>query len=574
MAEPNYGPSAASLATAAASAYDESSTKLLADINADIARTATEMNDAIVRGMSPEEQAGLNQRLSALTQRAKAVIESSQGAYQYAQEQSTAAANLYSEQMQQAQAAQRQLAAQAFGQSQAVPTPGGYDRFSAEGGRAIRESAGATMAAIGGEASVPSGLLPNVPGLVTPGRPEAAGGLVGVSLGGAQLFNRALNASQARALAELQGQQLALATQLELSANEAAREREEKERDRVAQYKISALLSAQGIAAQIGSTRAELLAKAAGSDTRTGKQIAQAELDAYDKKSAIDWKYTQKQIAAQAKSQGLSKEDTAMLQMQADEVLGGSTIPGRLLNNALKIMGNLPTNSKTGEILGALPGDKGKWYLDAGVLLYDRDGNGKATPQPVQIDQIIRRVNAKLGQISTLPKNKQAEAWGKFWDDTTTGLGDAVARRALAIITSAPDALNQNWYFELLTKGTAGTGRTLTPAAEAAADQRRADKLPPVSPTPSPSPGPRPTPTQPVRINPSAQPKDVSEARNVIEASKLAEAGARQPERFALPNGVNVNVFTYKGKRYASPIGSTAEVYEWNDAKKSLGKRV
>jgi len=475
MAEINYGESDAAKAAKAVEAFDTSSGETLADINADIAKTSAEMEAAIVRGMSPQEQAALTQKLAALSDRAKAVIDASKGAYQFSIDQSKIAADEYSTQMQAAQAAQRQLAGQAFGQLQAAPALGGYDRNIAEGSRAIKETAGAYMAALGGEGSVPVGLLPTMPGLITPGQQGTAGGLVGVSLGTSQLFNRALSASQARALAELQGQQLSLATQLEISASDAAREREERERAEVRQYKTSALLNAQGIAAQIGKTRAELVAAAAGADTRTGKQKAEAELAAYDKKSAIDWKYTQKQIAAQAKARGLSSEETALLQQQASEALGASTLPGTILNNALNRVAFLPSNRQNGMLIGRdgkplrIDGDRGVWYLDAGTLLYDADGTGKKTPAPFAVDQMVQRVNAKLGQIATLPAGQRKQAWTEFWNNTKTGLGDATARRALAIIVGSTDALNPNWYFELLTKGTFGTGKTLTPAAEAAA---------------------------------------------------------------------------------------------------------
>jgi len=577
MAEINYGESDAAKAAKAAAAFETSSGETLADINADIAKTSAEMEAAIVKGMSPQEQAALTQKLAALSDRAKAVIDASKGAYQFSIDQSKIAADEYATQMQAAQTAQRQLAGQAFGQLQAAPALGGYDRNIAEGSRAIKETAGAYMAALGGEGSVPVGLLPTMPGLITPGQQGTAGGLVGVSQGTSQLFNRALSASQARAFAELQGQQLALASQLEINAADAARAREEKEREEIRQYRTTALLNAQNIAAQIGKTRAELLAAAAGADTRTGKQRAEAELAAYDKKAAIDWKYTQKQIAAQAKAKGMSAEESAMQQYDLDASLGATSIPGQLFNNSLKYLSALPTDRTTGTLLGRdgkplkIAGDRGTWTLDAGVLYYDIDGpTGKQPSRPVPMDQIVKKVNAKLGQIQSLPKNKQREAWDSFWSDTKVGLADPTQRRALAILVGSDDALNSSWYFDLLTKGTYGSGRTFTPAAEAAAKANQTK----VTEQPKVIPGLPFKPAVTVQINPSAKPKDVSQAKNLIEASKLAEGGARQPERFALPNGVNVNVFTYNGKRYASPIGSTAEVYEWDDNKKALGKRV
>jgi hypothetical protein len=307
MAEINYGQSAADLAAAAAESYDKSSQENLANINREIADESARMEAAIVAGMTPQETAAMNARINALKERAANVIASSRGAYQFAQEQATAASNLYSTQMEELQTAQRSLAAQALGQAQAPAGVGGYNRFTAEGTRALRENAAASMAAVGGEGGIPiSSLVP------TTGLMQTAGtGLTGIEKERSLLFGRALTAGQARSLAEIQGQQMALATELELRANEAASEREQKERQRVADFKTSMFQYSTQLAAQIGTTLADLRAKAAGADTRTGKQIADAELKLYERKAAIDWKNTMKEIAARAKAAGVSSTEIA-----------------------------------------------------------------------------------------------------------------------------------------------------------------------------------------------------------------------------------------------------------------------
>ena len=76
-----------------------------------------------------------------------------------------------------------------------------------------------------------------------------------------------------------------------------------------------------------------------------------------------------------------------------------------------------------------------------------------------------------------------------------------------------------------------------------------------------------------VAVNPGAETKDVSSAKDLYEGAKQAEAGKKQPERYSV-DGIVYNVFTYKGKRYASPVGSIGEVYTWDDVLKTKGNRV
>ena len=59
------------------------------------------------------------------------------------------------------------------------------------------------------------------------------------------------------------------------------------------------------------------------------------------------------------------------------------------------------------------------------------------------------------------------------------------------------------------------------------------------------------------------------------DAQKAAESGKEQSRMITMPNGVTYTVFTYKGKTYASPVGSTGEIYPYDpNSKNPLGKRV
>jgi hypothetical protein len=501
----NYGPSAAKLAEASAAAYEQGSAATLADINRQIAEESARMEAGVVAGMSPEETASMNARVNALKERAANVIASSQGAYQFAQQQAQSSADLYTRQMEELQTAQRNLAAQALGQARTNLSPVDAGRFTSEGLRSIAENAASVMATVGGERGLPAGSLVPTAGLVETG----GAGLTGIQGQQNLLFGRALTAGQARAFSELQAQQMALATQIETQARESSAEREQRERQRVSDFRSSMFQYATQLAAQIGNNLNELKAKAAGADTRSGKKVAQAELDAYEKKSAINWKFTLKQIQAQARGQGLSKEETAMLEFDANQQRGNNEPLGKLLSGGLLNIPNLTTDTITGRILNAdgkplsLPGDRGQWFLDAGVLLYDPDGTGKKTAVNPQVDQLVMRVNAKIGQIMTLPKKQRGAAWDAFWNDSTTGLYNQTARKALAVVLGTPDALNSKWYKERLLNGIpspyAGMGykelrdvynRMIT--TESLPRFGGSDTMAPPQPSPRPGPSPQP----------------------------------------------------------------------------------
>lgn len=460
MAEINYGKSPAELAAAQAAAYEQGGAATLADVNREIAAESARMEAAIVAGMSPEETAGMNARINALKERAANVIASSQGAYQFAQEQAKASADLYATQMEELQTAQRNLAAQALGQGQAVSTPGGgYNRFTAEGTRAIRENAAAAMAAIGGEGGVPGSALVPTTGLV-----ETTGtGLTGIERERSLLFGRALTAGQSRALAEIQGQQMALATQLELQASEAAREREAKERARVSDFKTSMFQYATQLAAQIGTTLADLKAKAAGADTRTGKQIADAELKLYERKAGIDWKNTMKEIAARAKAQGVSPAEQAAIIASANRELGSSNLFAKTFGDVVSRLQYVPKvtsdpiarqqgmlgkyDKETKSVLPISFDKKDRWYYADGLLQVDTDGAGEQPLQQVDVQGLLDEITAKLGELSTIPANKRAKAWDDYYSDPA-GMGNKYNRRAMAVLFGDQGPLRAGWWLE------------------------------------------------------------------------------------------------------------------------------
>lgn len=461
----NYGPSAAQLATASAGAYEQGSAATLADINRQIADESARMEAAIVAGMSPQETEAMNARVNALKQRAANVIASSEGAYQFAQEQATAAADLYAKQTQDVQAAQRALAAQALGQAQTGAMPGGgYSRFTAEGARSLRENAAAAMAAVGGEGGVPASALVPTAGLV----PTSGTGLTGAQQQQALLFGRALTAGQARALSEIQAQQMALATDIELKAQEAAREREAKERARVTDFRTSMFQYATQLAAQIGTNLAELKAKAAGADTRTGKQIADAELKLYERKAAIDWKNTMKEIAARAKASGASAADVAAAQAQANYALGGSTDFGKFITNKVNQLAYIPTDRAAGGVVLSTERDKDgkfkpltftgkdRFYVNQGVLIYNENPAGKNSKDSIVDITKMNEVLAVIGDIQTRKPAEQAKLWNQYWN-SQAGLGDLVTRRAVAAIIGSKEAVNSQWWLNSIQGKTAGS---------------------------------------------------------------------------------------------------------------------
>lgn len=484
----NYGPSAASLAGASAGAYEQESAATLADINRQIADESARMEAAIVAGMSPAETEAMNARVNALKQRAANVIAASQGAYQFAQQQAATAADIYAKQTEELQTAQRALAAQALGQGQAAALPGGgYSRFTAEGTRALRENAAAAMAAVGGEGGVPATALVPTPGLVQ----TAGTGVSGVQKEQALLFGRALTAGQARALAELQGQQMALATDIENKAREAAMEREQKERQRVTDFKTSMFQYATQLAAQIGTNLAELRAKAAGADTRTGKQIADAELKLYERKAEIDWKNTMKEIAARSKAAGASAAEVAAQQAQANYALGGSTDFGKFVTNKANTFGYMPTGA--GGVVLSTERENGKfkpwsytgkdrWYINQGVMLYEENPGAKNSV-PVTLDPYgkLNEVIAVLGDIQATKPADRAKKWTQYWN-SPAGLGDLTARRALALVMGTKEATNSQWWLNNIQGKNVGsfTPELVKQVTEQKAQEQRAKNTPTV----------------------------------------------------------------------------------------------
>lgn len=476
----NYGPSAAQLAASAATAYEQGSQATLADINRQIAEESARMEAAVVAGMSPEETAALNARVNALKERAANVIASSQGAYQFAQQQAAASADIYAKQMEELQTAQRALAAQALGQAQATAMPGGgYSRFTAEGTRALRENAAAAMAAVGGEGGVPASALVPTPGLMQ----TAGTGVSGVQREQALLFGRALTAGQARALSEIQAQQMALATDIETRAREAAMEREQKERQRVADFRTSMFQYATQLAAQIGNNLADLRAKAAGADTRTGKQLADAELKLYERKAEIDWKNTMREIAARAKAAGATPAEVAAQQAQANYALGGNTDFGKFVTNKAGTFSFMPTGAggivlspdrnKKGEFKPWSYTGKDRWYINEGVMLYEENPGAKNSV-PVTLDPYgkLNEVIAVLGDIQASKPTERAKKWTQYWN-SPAGLGDLTTRRALALVMGTKEATNSQWWLNNIQGKTTGT---FTPGLQQESQQRKQDQ--------------------------------------------------------------------------------------------------
>ena len=310
----NYGESQAQLAQRGVGAYTTAAQNNLANVKAELDKVAGELAAGIQVGMTPEETATLNARLNNLKNQAQTITGQVQASYDFATKQSQTSQQEYNQQILAMQEAQRRATGQTISQLQSVPTPGGYSSVVAENEENIRRQAAAEQAFMTGRGSVPADMQRITPGLL-PSSTGTQGGVIGVSGGTQKLFESALSSAQQSALTNLATSQLRIQQELESEARTAASERETKQRDKYENFRIASLNSIVNLTSDIGNKTAELEAAAASADTRSGRQVAMAELDAYKKKTAIDLSNDLSRIRAQARSAGLSKNEVADIDM-------------------------------------------------------------------------------------------------------------------------------------------------------------------------------------------------------------------------------------------------------------------
>ena len=586
----NYGESEAVLAQRGVSAYNTAAQSNIANVKAQLDEVAAQLAAGIQKGMTPEETAALNARLNNLKSQAQTLTGQTQASYDFATKQSQTSQQEYNQQILAMQEAQRRLTAQTLSQLQSVPTPGGYSSSQAESAENIRRQAAAQQAFMTGSASVPADMQRIIPGL-TEESIATKGGVVGVSGGSQKLFESALSSAQQSALANLRTSQLRLQQELESEARTAASERERKQREKYEDFKIAAANSIVTLTSQIGSKTAELEAAAASADTRTGKQIAMAELDDYKKKQSIALSNDLARIRAQAKSVGLSKQEIIDIDYNNKVKLGQTTNLGAFVSSRINTLRTSPRiaisryNPKTGKDettrldpntgkqvpLMALPNEAG-FVTDTkgGILspsgtgkdgfLLDRYGNltyyaDRSNPDPknqqaIDLYDLSNRIGVGLGSAAiaknAAARNKELDEWFK---DPKIGLGDSVIKYAATVLLGNSAGTVEYWKKSFTSNLDFGVS-----------------KLPPVTQQTTkakvPTPGPQRSPVpQSGFVNPSAPILNITNAFNLREAAKDAEAGRIQSRMFYAPNNVVYNMFIYKGNTYYSPKGSTAEIY-------------
>ena len=562
--------SESSMKQAQAAAYEQSIQPSIDQLNKQLTDTVAEMNAKIVTGMSEGEKADLQGRIEQLKTQYADAISRSQGQFAFAQKAAETSSAATQQGLQDVFKAQQALAAQALGQT-AVAAPGsGYIADVAGAQRAAQQAAAAGMAVTGGDLSVPQGALVRTPALAAgPGTTLAgatAGGLIGVSAATADLYKQMLEGSRARALTDLEAQRTAIDQTIRLTADQAARQREAEQRGKVDSFKQQALMNIMSITASKQETLAGLQAAVAAASTMTERQKAQLELDKFSKQEKIRLENDLKRINAQNKAGGgggVTAAEKAQAKAAGEFALGIAKLPDSVLQTGLAMF-TRGLNQKNAFTKNGVAYD-----ATSGLYTVSVTAGGKASTETLDPTQVFLKLQSAAGAAAGKSQAEQLRMFKLAFsglDASTLSLPDRTFLRAVyGDKAGTPEYWLgvANGKIKLPAPQPLGTGTVLLPPVGT-----------PTQRTPNPQPGTRPTPPVTVPINPNAKPKDVSEARTIVEASRMAEGGAKQPERFSLPNGVNVNVFTYKGKRYASPIGMTTEIYEWNDAKKSLGRRV
>lgn len=584
----NYGESQAVLAQRGVDAFNTASQNNIANVKAELDKVAAELAAGIQVGMTPAETAALNTRLNNLKSQAQTLTGEVQASYDFATGQSKISNQEYNQQILAMQEAQRRNTAQTLNQLQSVSTPGGYSSVIAENEENIRRQAAAEQAFMTGRGSVPADMQRITPGLLPPST-ATQGGVIGVTGGTQQLFQSALSSAQQSALANLSTSQLRLQQELESEARATASAREAKQREKYEDFKIAAVNSIVNLTSNIGSKTAELEAAAASADTRSGRQVANAELDQFKKQSAITLSNQLATIRAQARSAGFSQEQV----VEADYInkvrVGKDLNLGAFVTSRINTLRSSPRivperfNPATGKMettrldpntgkqvpLMALPNEagfvtdtKGKiltltgkdgFLLDSfGTLTYygDQSSSDPKNQQTIDLYDLNNRIGVGLGSASiakdAAARNKVLSEW---FSDPKLGIGDPVIRKAVSVLLGSSAASGPEYWQKSFTSNL----------------DFGVSKLPPVTPTtkakvPTPSPQRSPVP-QSGFVNPSAPILNITNAFNLIEAAKNAEAGKIQSRMYYAPNNVVYNMFTYKGKTYYSPKGSTAEVY-------------
>jgi len=404
-----YGTSEQQKATAAAGAFGAASNRTLADLDARIKQIAADVTSGIVAGMTPQELADKNAELDALKTQAEAVTRGVQGGYEFVRQEADITAEQTARQLAEAQAQQAAMARAAIQSTAGGGTRSGlYQPSVADATRAQERIAAATQAYLGGNLSVAPEMLPRVQGLGTSTGAEL--GLAGISRADSSAFTRAMTAVEAQTLAEIARDKMMLGTQIESSFRKEARDREANQRQQ-AQAQVNQLtqmlLTQQ---AQAALTQSQLEAAAAGADTRTGKQKAQAELETFKEQERIRHNYAMREIAARGQEAGLSPSQIAQQQSIVNQQAGRNTYLNDMLSSA-----------QARSYINALPKSaveaataKSKFYSD-GVTVYYAPNGAEGDSVPVNVQALQTALIEQAGATKNLPDVKQRQEAFAQW---------------------------------------------------------------------------------------------------------------------------------------------------------------
>jgi hypothetical protein len=450
----NYGLSEAQRLGQAASAYDVQSAQSVTDLEQSYKDKVNELAKGIVTGMTQQEKDLLEKQVADLGNRYSQAISATQGQFAFAQQQAETTAAAMADQYAQMQDAQRALAEQALGAARTTTTPGGMTAAQRDAILQAQQVGAANLAYVGGAGAVPQELL----------APEqrGTGGLMGVASLARNLYSQSLEAQKAASRAQLEGSRVNLQTALEARALESALAREQKERDRLREFELTGFNAVLAAKQERDNKLAELLAAAAGADTRTEKDKALAELDMYQKKSDIELKNQLKIIGAQAKASGSTGVSQAASDLDA-EITGRASAFGKNLLNAIMMrpqgrptgtsfnLGgskiNIKINGKPATIddlwnanklpaAFAVPGVAGMFYMSGNNVVHEVKVNGVPQAQYYPLENLNKQLNTLAGYLQKQKVSKdQAYAYA---NNVIGGLSDQ-ERLALRYLLGTAD---------------------------------------------------------------------------------------------------------------------------------------
>jgi len=387
MATPiNYGVSDQALAQAAANTFAAQTGQSLDAMKNEFNTKVAELGASIVSGINPAERSVLEKQVQDLGNRYSQSLSATQGQYAFAQQQGQATNLAVQSELAKAQDTARALAAQSLGQAGA-PTIGGMTSAQLDAINAARQTGAAQLAYLGGEAAVPAGMQ------ISPGAGQL--GVSGISALSQQLSQNALLASQARSRAELENSRTNLETSLQAQALSAAAAREEAQREQLRTFELQGFRELLNARQAYDAKNAELLAKAASSDTRSGKDKALAELDFYRQKAAIDLKNSLASASASSRSPAVSQQANDLAAL----TIGSASRFGKVLSTAIanKPQSAPPATAKLTKAY-AVTGVPGAFWMNGNIVNYNpKPTDPKSKVQSTNVSQLLNELSTQAG---------------------------------------------------------------------------------------------------------------------------------------------------------------------------------